>query len=45
MLILKLGTAFFANAYNLLVVDFVMSILSELSKEDPTGLGFYSSSD
>ena len=40
LLITKLGIAFFANAYNLLVIDFVLSILSDLNDQDPTGLGF-----
>jgi PHS family inorganic phosphate transporter-like MFS transporter len=40
LFLIKLGIAFFANAYNLLVIDFVMSILDELNKEDPYGLGF-----
>ena len=44
-MITRLGVAFFANAYNLLVIDFVMSILNELNSEDPVGMGMHPSSD
>lgn len=43
-LVLKLGAGFFADAYDLFVIDIVLSILEEEAKIDGTGLGFSSSS-
>ena len=42
-LVVKLGSGFFADAYNLFVIDIVLSILGQLSESDPTGLGFSTS--
>ncbi|EER13486.1 inorganic phosphate transporter, putative [Perkinsus marinus ATCC 50983] len=38
-LILKLGSGFFADAYDLFVIDIVLAILQELQNEDPEGIG------
>ncbi|EER00797.1 inorganic phosphate transporter, putative [Perkinsus marinus ATCC 50983] len=38
-LICKLGAGFFADAYDMFVIDIVLAILSEMQEEDPTGLG------
>ena len=43
-LVLKLGAGFFADAYDLFVIDLVLSILQEEAFEDPSGLGFNTSS-
>ena len=42
-LILKLGAGFFADAYDLFVIDIVLSVFNEIDTEDPTGLGYTSS--
>lgn len=39
-LVLKLGAGFFADAYDLFVIDIVLSILQEQAAEDPSGMGF-----
>ena len=39
-LILKLGAGFFADAYDLFVVDIVLAIFSQLNTDDPAGLGY-----
>ena len=44
-LLIKLGSGFFADAYNLFVIDIVLSILHQLNAADPSGFGFTSSSD
>jgi PHS family inorganic phosphate transporter-like MFS transporter len=44
-LLVKLGAGFFADAYNLFVIDIVLSILHQLDASDPTGMGLTSSSD
>ncbi|KAF4688260.1 hypothetical protein FOZ60_002959 [Perkinsus olseni] len=38
-LILKLGSGFFADAYDMFVIDIVLAILQELQLEDPEGIG------
>ena len=38
-LIVKLGAGFFADAYDLFVMDIVLAILKQLAKEDPSGIG------
>ncbi|KAF4702306.1 hypothetical protein FOZ62_003525 [Perkinsus olseni] len=38
-LICKLGAGFFADAYDMFVIDIVLAILSEMQEADPTGLG------
>ncbi|KAF4659167.1 hypothetical protein FOL47_007696 [Perkinsus chesapeaki] len=42
-LICKLGAGFFADAYDMFVIDIVLAILTEMQEEDPTGLGMDSS--
>ncbi len=39
----KLGSGFFATGYDLFVMDIVLAILQGLSDEDPSGIGFSSS--
>ena len=39
-LVLKLGAGFFADAYDLFVIDLVLSILQEEALMDSTGMGF-----
>jgi PHS family inorganic phosphate transporter-like MFS transporter len=39
-LVLKLGAGFFADAYDLFVIDIVLSILEQESLVDPSGLDF-----
>ncbi|KAF4670232.1 hypothetical protein FOZ61_001250 [Perkinsus olseni] len=41
-LLFKLGIGFFADAYDLFVIDLVLAMLSELNHEDPTGVGLNS---
>jgi len=41
-LVLKLGAGFFADAYDLFVIDLVLSIIQEIAIEDPEGMGFTS---
>ena len=43
-LVLKLGAGFFADAYDLFVIDIVLSILEEEARVDGSGLGFSNSS-
>jgi PHS family inorganic phosphate transporter-like MFS transporter len=43
-LVLKLGAGFFADAYDLFVIDLVLSILQEQASVDPSGMGFTQSS-
>lgn len=42
-LVLKLGAGFFADAYDLFVIDIVLSILQEQAAVDPSGMGFSTS--
>ena len=42
-LILKLGAGFFADAYDLFVMDIVLAILKQLAKENDAGIGLDSS--
>ena len=42
-LVLKLGAGFFADAYDLFVIDIVLSILQEQAIQDPSGIGFTTS--
>ncbi|KAF4688262.1 hypothetical protein FOZ60_002961 [Perkinsus olseni] len=41
-LLFKLGIGFFADAYDLFVIDLVLAMLSELNHEDSTGVGLNS---
>ena len=43
-LVLKLGAGFFADAYDLFVIDLVLSILQEQAAVDDAGMGFSKSS-
>ena len=43
-LVLKLGAGFFADAYDLFVIDIVLSILQEQAAVDDSGMGFSKSS-
>jgi PHS family inorganic phosphate transporter-like MFS transporter len=43
-LVLKLGAGFFADAYDLFVIDLVLSILQEQAAVDDRGMGFSKSS-
>ncbi|EER13488.1 inorganic phosphate transporter, putative [Perkinsus marinus ATCC 50983] len=38
-LLFKLGIGFFADAYDLFVIDLVLAMLSELNRDDPEGIG------
>ena len=43
-MIVKLGAGFFADAYDLFVIDIVLAVLIELNESDPTGIRLTTSS-